>query len=104
MASPQMKTCSGALPCSPYQTATARLSSKSSCACSRQVPNTAWAGGAALVTAGAVQPAYGVYLVQSASEPGRSYAVVHVGGQWTCDCLDDVNRGGPCKHGWATTI
>ena len=61
--------------------------------------------GARLVAAGVVSPVYGIgYLVASESDPGRSYWVQRVGDVLTCDCEDCRQRGGPCKHGWATVL
>jgi hypothetical protein len=60
---------------------------------------------AQLVAAEAVTPIYGLgYLVASQSEPGRSYWVQLVDGRWTCECEDFRQRGGPCKHAWATIL
>jgi hypothetical protein len=63
------------------------------------------ARGARLVTAGAVTSIYGIgYFVASESQPGRSYWVQLVDTLWTCECEDFRQRGGPCKHGWATVL
>src|SRR4051812_11909018 len=62
------------------------------------------ARGAALVAAGAVERVHNVWLVTSASTPNRAYGVIRLGALLTCDCPDYRERGGPCKHGWATVI
>lgn len=60
---------------------------------------------ARLVAAGAVSPVYGIgHLVASESEPGRDYWVQRVNDVLTCECPDFRQRGGPCKHGWATVL
>src|SRR4051794_17239595 len=62
------------------------------------------ARGARLVAADAVQPIGPVTLVTSESEPTTAYSVIRVGDVLTCTCPDFLNRGGPCKHGWASVI
>src|SRR4051794_30021353 len=60
---------------------------------------------ARLVSVGAVNPVYGIgHLVASESETGRSYWVQSVNDVLTCECEDFRQRGGPCKHGWATVL
>jgi hypothetical protein len=63
------------------------------------------AQGADLVQAGAVEPTYaGVFLVYSASDPNKAYALVPDRGRWLCDCSDATQRGQGCKHYWAVVI
>ena len=42
------------------------------------------------------------WRVESATEPGRSYAVDH--GVGVCECPDHRRRGGACKHLWAVRL
>jgi hypothetical protein len=63
------------------------------------------AQGADLVQAGAVEPTYaGVFLVYSASDPNKAYALVPDRGRWLCDCPDATQRGQGCKHYWSVVI
>jgi hypothetical protein len=63
------------------------------------------ARGADLVEQGHVEPTYaGIYLVRSASEPNRAYALVQDRGRWLCDCADAQQRGQGCKHHWSAVI
>jgi hypothetical protein len=63
------------------------------------------ARGADLVQAGAVEPTYaGVFLVYSASDPNKAYALVPDRGRWLCDCPDATQRGQGCKHHWACVV
>jgi hypothetical protein len=63
------------------------------------------ARGADLVQAGAVEPTYaGVFLVYSASDPNKAYALVPDRGRYLCDCPDATQRGQGCKHYWAVVI
>ncbi len=57
------------------------------------------ARGADLVQAGAVEPTYaGVYLVVSATDANKAYALVPDRGRWLCDCPDATQRGQGCKR------
>jgi hypothetical protein len=58
-----------------------------------------------IVAVRAIRPVYGIgWLVESETEAGKTYWVMPVDAQMTCDCQDYRQRGGPCKHALAVEL